>query len=458
MRWSLKIPHTLALLAVMIVGAQLLTYVLPKGSFSRVETAGGRAQVVPGSFTLSPDVPALPPLTALTAVPEGLAAAQEIIFFVLIVGGAFAVLRVTGAVDAFIGLLLSRFSGRPLWLVAGSITIFTIGSSTIGMGEEYVPFVPMLVALALALRFDPLVGVALICVGYGIGFGAAATNPFTVLIAQDIAGVTPASGLWYRVVCTAVLLPIGIHHVWRYAQRVARDPATSLVADIPQPPVQATGVVSFTTRHRIALFVLAASLVLMVVGLTRWHWYLVEMSALFLGLTIVLAAIGGLDVDTTARTFCDGAAELATTALLIGFARTIQVVLDKGGIIDTIVYGLSVPLGGLGASAAVVGMLVFQTLTNLFIPSGSGQAYVTMPLMAPLADLVGIGRQVAVLAFQFGDGLSNIIVPTNAILVGMLSIARVPYGRWLRFVLPLLLKIWAASALALVVAVWIGYE
>src|SRR5690606_11448421 len=291
----------------MIVGAQLLTYVLPKGSFSRVETAGGRAQVVPGSYTVTPDAAPLAPLTALTAVPEGLAAAQEIIFFVLIVGGAFAVLRMTGAVDALIGLLLSRFSERPLWLVAGSITIFTVGSSTIGMGEEYVPFVPMLVALALALRFDALVGVALICVGYGIGFGAAATNPFTVLIAQDIAGVTPASGLWYRIVCTAVLLPIGIHHVWRYATRVAQDPSGSLVADIAPPPVQAGGAGPLTTRHRVALGVLAVSLVLMVVGLTRWHWYLVEMSALFLGLTVVLAPIGGLDADATARTFCDGA-------------------------------------------------------------------------------------------------------------------------------------------------------
>jgi uncharacterized ion transporter superfamily protein YfcC len=149
---------------------------------------------------------------------------------------------------------------------------------------------------------------------------------------------------------------------------------------------------------------------------------------------------------------------LSTTALLIGFARTTQVVLDQGGVIDTIVHGLSMPLQSLGAGPAAVGMLVFQTLINLFIPSGSGQAYVTMPLMAPLADLVGVGRQVAVLAFQFGDGFSNIIVPTNAILIGMLSIARVPYDRWLRFVLPLLLKIWAASALALLAAVWFGYR
>jgi uncharacterized ion transporter superfamily protein YfcC len=361
-------------------------------------------------------------------------------------------------VDALIAVLLARFAQRPFWLVAGSITLFTIGSSTIGMGEEYVPFVPMLVALALALRFDAVVGVGMICVGYGIGFGAAATNPFTVLIAQDVAGVTPASGVWYRLVLTAMFLPIGIHHVWRYAQRVASDPVHSLVADIAPPAGAATTDALLTPRHWLILGMLAATLVLMVVGLTRWHWYLVEMGALFLGLTIVLSVIGRLGADAAARTFCEGAAELATTALLIGFARTIQVVLDQGGVIDTIVYGLSVPLQTLGAGPAAVGMLVFQTLTNLFIPSGSGQAYVTMPLMAPLADLVGVSRQVAVLAFQFGDGFSNVIVPTNAILIGMLSIARVPYDRWLRFIVPFLLKIWAASAVALLAAVWFGYR
>lgn len=454
-RWA--IPHTLVLLVVMIVAAQVLTYVLPKGSFTRVENASGRAQVVPGSYALTPDVPPLPPLTTLTAIPDGLSAAQEIIFFVLIVGGAFAVLRATGAVDALIGMLLARFSGRPFWLVAGSVTVFTLGSSTIGMGEEYVPFVPMLVALALALGFDALVGVGMICVGYGIGFGVAATNPFTVLVAQDVAGITPASGMGYRLLLTAVFLPIGIHHLWRYAQRTAADPASSFVAGIAPPETAASAVTTLTGRHRLSLAILAATLVLMVVGLTRWHWYLVEMSALFLGLTIVLSAVARITPDTTARTFCEGAAELSTTALLIGFARTIQVVLDRGGVIDTIVYGLSLPLERLGAGPAAVGMLAFQTLTNLFVPSGSGQAYVTMPLMAPLADLVGVSRQVAVLAFQFGDGFSNILVPTNAILIGMLAIARVPYDRWLRFVLPLLVKIWITGAAALIVAVWLGW-
>jgi uncharacterized ion transporter superfamily protein YfcC len=458
MRKPFAVPHTLVLLLAIIVAAQLLTYVLPKGSFQRETTAAGRLQVVPGTFEVREDVAPLPALTFLTAVPEGLAAAQEIIFFVLIVGGAFAVLRATGAVDAFIALLLLRFGSRPFWLVAGGVTLFAVGSSTIGMGEEYVPFVPMLVALALALRLDAMVGVGVLCVGYGIGFGAAAINPFTVLVAQDVAGLTPASGIGYRLALTVTLLPIGIHHVWAYARRVMADPAASLAADVMPPGQPTHSIEAITTRHWTSLAVLGAALVLMVVGLTQWHWYLVEMGAMFLGLTIVLGVLGGLSADRTAVTFCAGAAELATTGLLIGFARTIQVVLDKGGVIDTVVHGLSVPLQQLGAGPAAVGMLVFQSLTNLFIPSGSGQAYVTMPLMAPLADLVGVSRQVAVLAFQFGDGFTNILVPTNAILVGILAMAGIPYDRWLRFVWPLMLKLWLAASVALVGAVWMGYR
>jgi uncharacterized ion transporter superfamily protein YfcC len=457
MRQHFKIPHTLVLLFAMIVLAQALTYVLPKGHFARVQTADGRSQVVPGTYQVDPDVAPLPPLTALTAIPAGLAAAQDIVFFVLIVGGTFAVLRATGAVDALIAVLLARFARRPFWLVAGTVTVFAVGSSTIGMGEEYLPFVPMLVALAIALGFDAMVGVGMLCIGYGIGFGIAVLNPFTVLVAQDVAGITPVSGLGYRLVLTGVFLPVGIHHVWSYARRVRANPASSLVADVAPPETTQAGATDLTPRHQLALGALAAGLVLLVVGVTRWHWYLNEMGALFLGLAVVLGLVGRLSADRTAITFCEGAAELSTTALMIGFARTIQVVLEQGGVIDTVVYGLSVPLQTMGAGPAAVGMLVFQSLTNLFIPSGSGQAFVTMPLMAPLADLVGVGRQVAVLAYQFGDGFTNILVPTNPILVGILAIARVPYDRWLRFVLPFLLKTWAIAAVALLVAVWFGY-
>ena len=463
-----KVPHTLVLLFGMVILAQLFSYLLPAGSFERMENAAGRLQVVPGSFHFTPDAPALSPLASLTAVPKGFSGAHEIIFFVFIIGGAFAVLRATGAVDASMGALLRRLGDRPFWLVAGGILLFAVGSSTIGFGEEYFPFVPVLITLALALGYDRITAVGIIMVGYGVGYGAALINPFTVLIAQDIAGLQPASGLWYRVALMVVFLPIGIHHVWSYAKKVGRDPAASLVADVSEP--EGVSISSggdgeagvdhppMTTTHKLVLAAVGIAMVLLVYGLSQWRWYLIEMQGVFVGLTVIMAIIARMSPDRTAVEFGVGAASLTSVALLIGVARGIQIVLDEGGIVDTIVHGISVPLQELPGALSAVGMFFVQSLANFFIPSGSGQAYVTMPIMAPLADLVGVSRQVAVLAFQFGDGFSNILVPTQAVIVGALAMAGIPYDRWLRFILPFMVKIWIVGSIALAVAVLIGYD
>jgi uncharacterized ion transporter superfamily protein YfcC len=392
--------------------------------------------------------------------------ASGIIFFVFIIGGAFAVLRATGAVDAGMGALLRRWGDRPFWLVAGGTTLFAMGSSTIGFGEEYFPFVPVMITLTLALGYDRVTAVGIIMVGYGVGYGAAIINPFTVLIAQDIAGLQPASGLWYRLVLLAVFLPIGIHHVWSYAKKVGRDPAASLVADVSAPEEASVssgdGAGSgahppMTTTHKLILAAVGISQLVLVYGLSQWSWYLVEMQAVFVALTIIIAIVARMSPDRTAVEFGAGAASLTSVALLIGVARGIQVVLAEGGIVDTMVHGISLPLQQLPAALSAVGMFFVQSLANLFIPSGSGQAYVTMPIMAPLADIVGVTRQVAVLAYQFGDGFSNILVPTQAVIVGALAMAAVPYDRWLRFILPFMVKIWIVGSIALAVAVLIGY-
>jgi len=212
-----------------------------------------------------------------------------------------------------------------------------------------------------------------------------------------------------------------------------------------------------TSTHRWVLGAGMVALLVLIYGLSRWHWYLVEMGALFVALAIVLAIIARMSPDRTAVEFGKGAAELTTTALMIGVARGIQVVLDEGGVVDTIVHGISLPLQELPGALSAVGMFFVQSLANFFIPSGSGQAYVTMPIMAPLADLVGVTRQVAVLAYQFGDGFTNILVPTNAVLVGILAMAAIPFDRWVRFILPFMIKVWVVGSIALAVAVLIGY-
>lgn len=454
-----RVPHTLVLIFGMILAAQLLTYVLPQGEFEHVAIDEHRYKIVPGTYETLDEAQKLAPWATLTAIPKGFEGAQGIIFFVFIIGGAFGVFRATGAADALIGSLLRRFGNRPSLLIVGGLLVFSFGSSTIGMAEEYLPFVPMLLALCVALGYDSMTAVGILCVGYGTGYGVAIMNPFTLIIAQNISGIEETSGMGYRLVLWAVFLAIGLHHVLRYANKVKKDPSKSLVADIePDATHKNPEQIPLTGVHVVVLTTVGLALAGLIWGLKTMDWYLVEMGALFVGLALILGLVSRLGVDRTAREFCSGAAELTTTALLIGFARTIQVVLDDGQIIDTIIHGIAGPLQSVGAHAAAVGMFAVQSAFNLFVPSGSGQAYITMPLMAPLSDLVGVSRQVAVLAYQFGDGFTNILIPTNAVLIGILTMAKVPYERWLRFILPFMIKVWIVGALALVVAVMIGYE
>ena len=460
-----RVPHTLVLLFGMIVLAWGLTLALPPGEFERVTNEAGREQVVPGSYAPLEGIDRLPPTEIFTAIPRGFEAASEIIFFILIIGGMFGIFRATGAADAAIGAMLHRFGGRPGLLLGGTMAVFAFGSATIGMAEEYIPFVPLLVVLTAALGMDAIVAVGVMAVGYGVGYGAALINPFTVFIAQDVAGVPQGSGLGYRALLLLLFLAVGFHHVWRYARRVQADPSSSLLAGVPTADTPAVTAGSgsgydlpLTGRHRLVLLSLLAALALLIYGLKTWHWYLVEMGALFLGLCVLMALVSRLSADDAAREFGVGASELTMTALLVGFARTIEVVLSDGRVIDTIVAGLAAPLERLGPELAAVGMFAVQSVFNLFVPSGSGQAYVTMPLMAPLADLVGVTRQTAVLAFQFGDGFTNILVPTNPVLIGILAIAGVPYLTWVRFLMPFMIKVWLLGSAALVVAVLIGFS
>lgn len=465
-----RIPHTLVLLAAMVVVAWLLTFILPAGAYDRVPSEGGKLMVVPGTFKLIGPAPGEEPpgfLARLTSVflviPRGFSAAGHIIFFVFIIGGAFSVLRKTGAIDALLAWVLRTFGHKPALLIAAGMLAFAAGSSTLGMAEEYLPFVPVLLALAAGLALDPVVGVGIVCVGYSVGYGTAAINPFTVIIAQNVAGLEQTSGLWYRLVLTVPFFALGYFHVLRYARRIQKDSSLRLVLEdedtvqLVKPEASVTSA-QFTGTHILCLLATLITIGALVWGIAKYEWYLDEMGGLFLALALVLVLLARMGLDTAAKAFCEGAAELTTTALLIGFARSIELVLDDGKVIDTIIHSVAVPLEQAGPAIAACGMFLVQSLTNLFIPSGSGQALVTMPIMTPLADLVGVERQVAVLAYQFGDGFTNILVPTNAVLMGILAMARVPYDRWLRFILPFMLQVWILGSIALCVAVWIGYK
>jgi uncharacterized ion transporter superfamily protein YfcC len=453
-----RVPHTLVLLFAIMVLAWASTWVLPQGRFQTVEDDKGHALVVPGTYAHVDERVQLSPLALFTVVPRALAAAQDIIFFVLIVGGAIAVLRATGMIDAMLGAILRRIGHSPGLLIGIGMTVFAAGSGAIGVAEEYIPFAAMLIALCLAMRMDAITAMGIMVGGYGIGYGVAALNPFTVQVAQGVAGLAPTSGIGFRLALFLPFVAIGVHHVYRYAMRVAADPSQSLMVGIAPVHLPPTEYPPLDGRRLAVFLMVVAVLVLMVWGIIARGWYLVELGALFLGLAVFAGLVGRLGADGTAKRFGEGAAELATTALLIGFARSIALLLEDGQVLHTIVNGLAGPLQMVGAHAAAVGMLLIQTVLNFFIPSGSGQAFVTMPIMAPLGDLVGVSRQTSVLAYQFGDGLSNMIVPTNIVLMSILGIAGIPYDRWLRFIWPLLLKLLAAAAVTMVIAVTIGYQ
>lgn len=454
-----KVPHTLVLLFGMMVFALLLTYVLPQGKFETIENEHGRSVVVPDSYEQNSEKSLLSVWTLFTVLPRAFADSQGIIFFVFIIGGALAVIKSTGVIDAFLGKMLKKFGSKPQILIVSSMLVFSIGSSTLGMAEEYLPFITVLIALCLGMKMDVMSAVGIMVVGYGVGYGVAAINPFTVMIAQEVAEVPPTSGMWYRLILLIPFFLVGWYHVQKYAIGVQNDPSKSLMNNVENNQNhQETSYPKLTKMHWIILILTFLALSLIVYGISAWHWYLTELGAVFFGLTVLVVIVNRINPSEAAKAFGIGASELTLTALLIGFARSIALLLEDGQVLHTIVNALAIPLQKAGPELASVGMYMIQSAMNFFIPSGSGQAYVTMPLMAPIADLTGVSRQIAVLAYQFGDGFTNMLVPTNAVLMGIIGIAGIPYDRWFKFIIPLMIKFWIIGSLALIFAVWIGYS
>jgi len=456
---TLRMPHTLVLMFLMMIVALVLTWVLPAGSFETVSNDHGREVVQPGTFSLIEDAEFLPPWDLFTVVPRAMDDVSGIIFFVLIIGGALAVIRRTGAIEAFLGTVLQRFGNNAFWLILAGVFLFAAASATLGMAEEYIPLAAILISLCVAIRMDAVAAIGIMVVGYGVGYGATIMNPFTLIIAQNIAELPPASGMWYRAIIFWPFLAIGVHHVWSYARRVQADPSRSLVHGIEsaQPPEESE-LPELTGRRKAILAATLLAIAGLVYGIIQHGWYLTELGAMFIALAVAVALIDRMSFNDLATSFSFGAAELAGTAILIGFARSIGLLLEDGQVLHTIVHGLSAPLIDLPSWLSAIGMLAIQSVMNIFVSSGSGQAYLTMPLMAPIGDLVGLTRQVSVLAFQFGDGFMNMIVPTNAVLMGILGLAGIPYDRWFRFIFPLILKLLAAAAAAMVIAVQVGYS
>lgn len=436
----LRVPHTFVILFALTIAAAVLTHVVPAGQYDRVDKAG-RKVVEPSSYHAVEAKPSTVGDVAL-AYPRGLLAVADLVMYIFIIGGAFGVVAKTGAVDAAIGVVVRAGGGRGPWVVAALMIVFSLGGATMGLAEETLPFIPTLVILARRLGYDDVTGASIALVGAGAGFSGAFLNPFTVVVGQRIAEVPKLSGMGYRMIVWVVITTIAVAYVLRRASRVRTDPDAA-GAQGPDPHL-----VRPTSRQLGVLAVMALGLAGLVVGAMRLGWGLLELSGLFVGLAVVAGIVGGLGANGTAATFLEGAAGITSGALVVGLARGVLVIFDDARVTDTMLHGMAGVVVHLPAQVTIVGVYAVQVALSYIVPSGSGQAALSLPILAPLADLVGVTRQTSVLAYQFGDGFSNIFTPTSGYFMAALDLAGIPWTRWARFMLPLQL-LWLGAGLVL---------
>jgi uncharacterized ion transporter superfamily protein YfcC len=451
-------PNTFVLLFAILTLIALATWLVPGGKYE-THLVNGKQLVDPNTFHYVASSPQ--GLVALMKAPiRGFVEAAQIIGFVLIVGGAFAVVQKTEAIDTAIRSIARAHEHSALvraTIIPVFVTLFSLGGATFGMNEEVIPFVLIFVPLALALGYDTVTGVSIPFLGSQVGFGAAFLNPFNVGIAQGIAGVPVFSGMGYRLVVWLAATLVTVLFLMWYAARVKQNPSLSptFVLDQARRQEHAAGAAAdglherMSGRHAAVLAIFALTLGAMVVGVVKFDWFIDEIVALFLAMAIVVGIVGRLGADSWVAAFMHGVKDLAPTALVIAIARATLVIARDAHIIDTMLHTLMPLVQSSHPVFAAQKMYLIQSVINFFIHSGSGQAALTMPIMAPLADLVGVTRQTAILAFQLGE-LSTPMIPTSGITVGVLALARVPWLTWARWMIPLQL-IYLALALLLLV-------
>lgn len=458
---KVKVPHTYVILFSVILIMAILTYIIPAGQYDRIkDEATGRTLVDPDSFHYVEQSP-IKLFDFLKVIPNGMKAASEIIFFIFIVGGAFQIITATGTVEAGVGKAAKALNGKERFMIPIFMVIFSIGGATFGMAEETIVFVPIGIALARALGFDAITGTAMITLGAACGFNSGAMNPFTVGVAQGISELPLFSGLWLRLIVLVVLLIITSIYLIKYSEKVKKDPSLSVVADLEKEEkgkmIDLKNVPTLTINHHLVLLTLVVGFAAIIWGVFKQGWYITEIASVFLTMGVVGGLLGKLTPSRIAQEFVVGAKSIAFGALVVGIARGILIVMQDGLIIDTIVHGLATAIQILPKSISVVSMYIVHIIINFFIPSGSGQAAATMPIMVPLSDILGITRQTAVMAFQFGDGFTNSIIPTSAALMGYLSMGNIPYERWFKFIWPLMLIWIGTGAVFLIIANAIAY-
>lgn len=448
--------NVFVLLFSVLVVATILTHIIPAGEYSRI-IENGRSIVKPGTFKLETSAP-VDLFGLATSIPKGMVEAGEIIFYILIIGGTFGVISATGAIEALIITLSRKLANNEKWLIPIMMLFFAAGGSLIGMSEETLIYIPIMIPLALALGFDVITGAAIVLVGASIGFTTAIMNPFTVGIAQGIAKLPLFSGAGFRIILFIIMYVIGVVFVSRYAMKVKKDRSYGFFRDDMSENMSVSNLdVRLEKTHKIVLLCFLLNFVVLAFGVIKYGWFITEIAGLFIILTIIIGFAGKLSANRTVESFINGASGIISGALIIGLARAIVVVLNEGHIIDTILFYASSALHHFPTSLSSVGMFFLQAIIHFIVPSGSGQAALTMPIMAPLADMLGITRQTAVLSFSLADGIGNIIFPTSGYFMAGLALAGIPWSRWAKWILPLIVIQYAIGIIAVYIANMINY-
>ncbi|MBR5981653.1 MAG: YfcC family protein [Firmicutes bacterium] len=432
-----KSMNTLVVIFTIIVIACALTWIIPAGEFNRVKDAvTGRKVVDAASFHLVEKAP-VNPIEIPMHIARGAKSAVDLLFMLLCSGAAFHLVIASGAMHSSIGSLAQKYKDRKTMFVLAIFVLFCFLMTTHGL-IQFVAFAPVLVMICLALGLDSITAVAIMTGGTAVGFATGMLQPSTTLIAQELAGLPPFSGLWYRAICFGLYMVLTGFLIWRYTVKISKDPTASPMYDMDREtnlgdPEAIAAYGPMNLGKWLVLLATVASLVLMVCGSVYWKWGYQQLSATFIGLAIVGGACAKMSPSKIAKTFVDGAKSMVMVFFLVASARAISTILTQGKVLDTIVYGLGEMLKVVPALLQAPAMFIANLFVNTVIPSGSGQAAAVMPIMLPLADIVGMTRQTAILAFNFGDGFCNWVIPTSSALMAVLGIVNMPFERWMKY-------------------------
>jgi uncharacterized ion transporter superfamily protein YfcC len=399
-------------------------------------------------------------LAALATSPiKGIIAAADIIFLILIIGGLIGIMNLTGAFDAGISWMAKTLKGREFILIILVTTLIAAGGTTFGLAEETMAFYPILIPVFLAAKYDAMVGLACIFLGSGIGTMCSTINPFATIIASDAAGIAWTTGLNNRIIMLVVCLIITILYILRYAKSVKADPSKSIIYDQKEALEKVFGIntinttTEFTNRLRLITVVFSLCFVVMIYGVSFLGWWFVEMTTTFLVGAILIGIIGKIKETVFVEVFAKGAASLLSVAFIVGIARGVTILMEDGLISDTILYHASTITEGMNKGVFTNVMFFIYGGLSFFMPSSSGLAVLTMPIMSPLADTVNIGRETIVNTYQYGMGLFYLINPTSLILAA-LAIVKIGFNKWLRFVMPLLILLLITTMILLTISVY----